>query len=130
MKPSRALALKITLVTVLSFIIVSYGLFQARNLIIGPRIILSTPQNGENVLNPLVIVSGSAVNITYISLNDRQIFVDDQGNFSEKLLVPPGYTIIKLEARDKFGRTTTKLIELNYTTSTSTQGINTQKIIQ
>ncbi len=130
MKPSRALALKITLVTVLSLIIVSYGLFQARNLIIGPRIILSTPQNGENVLNPLVIVSGSAVNITYISLNDRQIFVDDQGNFSEKLLVPPGYTIIKLEARDKFGRTTTKLIELNYTTSTSTQGINTQKIIQ
>ena len=130
MKPSRALALKITLVTVLSLIIVSYGLFQARNLIIGPRIILSTPQNGENVLNPLVIVSGSAVNITYISLNDRQIFVDDQGNFSEKLLVPPGYTIIKLEARDKFGRTTTKLIELNYTTSTSTQGIHTQKIIQ
>ncbi|HAO64586.1 TPA: hypothetical protein DCQ44_01235 [Candidatus Taylorbacteria bacterium] len=133
MKRSRALALKISSVSIIAILILGYGLFQARNLILGPEISLTTPKNGENVTNPLIVVSGVATNITHISLNDRQIFVDNQGKFSEKLLVPPGYTIIKLAAQDKFGRTTQRLIELNYTaplqvvtaTSSATTSVDT-----
>ena len=83
--------------------------------------------------NPLVTVAGTATNIARISLDDRQIFVDKQGNFSEKLLVPPGYTIIKLAAQDKFGRTTEKLVALNYTASSNigtSSATSTQNIIQ
>lgn len=147
MRQSRVLAFRVSLLVILVILILGYGLFQARNLILGPEITVLTPTNGENLSNPLIIVSGSATNITLISLNDRQIFVDKQGNFSEKLLVPPGYTIIKLAAQDKFGRTTKKLIELNYTgsstiaiptivdtlqgtSSTSTIATSTQNIIQ
>jgi hypothetical protein len=122
MKSSRSLAIKIASVIILFLLILGYGFFQARNLIVGPEINITSPKNGENLLNPLVTVAGSAVNISRISLDDRQIFVDKHGNFSEKLLVPSGYTIIKLAAQDKFGRTTQKLIELNYT--------GTQHIIQ
>ncbi len=147
MTASQKLILKISIVIITLLLILGYGLFQARNLINGPEISVSTPKNGENLSNPLIVVAGSANNITHISLNDRQIFVDKQGNFSEKLLVPSGYTIIKLEAQDKFGRSTKKLIELNYTapqasstlignasttgmTATSTVATSTQKIIQ
>ena len=115
MKSSRTLTFKISLVVVIFLLILGYGLFQARNLIIGPKITVLTPKNGEDLADPLVVVTGVATNITRISLDDRQIFVDKYGNFSEKLLVPSGYTIIKLVAQDKFGRTTEKLIELNYT---------------
>jgi len=118
MTSHRTTAFKISIVIVISLLILGYGLFQARNLIIGPEISVLTPKNGDNLTNPLVVVTGLATNITRISLNDRQIFVDKKGSFSEKLLVPPGYTIIKLAAQDKFGRTTQKLIELNYTGST------------
>lgn len=128
MKPSRSFAIKASVIATISLLILGYGLFQARNIISGPDIVLTTPQDGENVTNPLVAVTGSTTNINFISLNDRQIFVDKAGSFSEKLLVPPGYTIIKLEARDKFGRTTRKLIQLNYT-SNDKFGI-TQNIIQ
>ena len=139
MKASRALTLKVTFVIIISILILGYGFFQARNLINGPEITITTPKNGDNLLDPLVVISGSAVNITRITLNDRQIFVDKQGRFSEKLLVPPGYTIIKVAAQDKFGRVTQKLIELNFTGSsyivstssaTSTSATSTQGIIQ
>ena len=115
MKRSRTLAIKISIGLIIFLLVLGYGLFQARNLIIGPEINVLTPKNGDNLSDPLIVVTGTAANITRISLDDRQIFVDEHGNFSEKLLVPPGYTIIKLAAQDKFGRTTQKLIELNYT---------------
>jgi hypothetical protein len=125
MKPSKVLTIKILLSVIIFLLILGYGLFQARNIIIGPELTILTPKNGDNVTNPLVTVTGVATNITRISLDDRQIFVDNKGNFSEKLLVPSGYTIIKVAAQDKFGRTTQKLVELNYTSSASgTDSIN------
>ena len=133
MRSRRTLTYKILLVVGIFLLILGYGLFQARNLINGPEISVSTPKNGDNLANPLVAVTGIATNITHISLDDRQIFVDKKGNFSEKLLVPSGYTIIKLAAQDKFGRTTQKLIELNYTAPQATSSeisTSTQNIIQ
>jgi hypothetical protein len=133
MKLPRALAIKISSVVIIFLLILGYGLFQARNIIIGPKISLATPENGESLSNPLVTIAGLAKNITRISLDDRQIFVDKQGNFSEKLLLPAGYTIIKLAAQDKFGRSTQKLLELNYTPDPSigtSSATSTQNIIQ
>jgi hypothetical protein len=137
MKTSRILTIKILLSIIIFLLILGYALFQARNLIIGPEITILAPKNGDNLTNPLVIITGVATNITRISLNDRQIFVDKKGNFSEKLLVPAGYTIIKLAAQDKFGRTTQKLVELNYTAGTNasstiaaSSATSTQNIIQ
>lgn len=123
MRQSHALAFRVSLVAGIVILILAYGLFQARNLISGPEIVISTPENGESVNDPLVVVSGIATNINSITLNDRQIFIDKQGNFSEKLLVPEGYTIIKVAAQDKFGRSIERRIELNYTSASTTQNI-------
>lgn len=133
MKPSRVLAIKISIGVFIFLLILGYGFFQARNIISGPKITVLTPKNGDSLASSLVAITGIASNITRISLDDRQIFVDKKGNFSEKLLVPPGYTIIKLAAQDKFGRTTQKLVELNYTSSetvATSSMTSTQNIIQ
>ncbi len=92
--------------------IIGYSLYQARHLIEGPQITLTNPENGATLTDPLVHFSGSAQNITYISLNNQQIYVDGNGTFNEDLLLAPGYNDWRLEARDKFGRTTEKNIEL------------------
>ena len=123
MKSSKALALRISIVVGVFILILGYGLFQARNIIAGPEITITTPQNGASVNDPLVVVSGIATNINSITMNDRQIFIDKQGNFSEKLLAPEGYTIIKVAAQDKFGRRIERRIELNYTNASTTQNI-------
>ncbi len=92
--------------------IVGYAIFQGRNLINGPIITISSPKSGEVVKNPLISIDGSAQNISFISLNDRQIFVSKEGNFSEKLLLSPGYNIMRISATDKFGRKIEKIIDL------------------
>ena len=62
----------------------------------------------------LIDVAGIATNISAISLNDRPIFIDESGAFSEKLMLYPGYNIIKLRAEDKFGSTVENDLELVY----------------
>ncbi len=92
--------------------IAGYSYFQARNLIKGPQVSITSPSNGTTLGNPMVTVSGTAKNISFITLNNRQIFVDDNGNFKEDVLLSPGYNTWELQAKDKFGRVVTKNIEL------------------
>ena len=99
---------------VLLVVVFGYTLFQARHLIRGPVVTIHTPQNGSTVSEPLLVIEGTTQNISFIDLNDRQIFVDEEGQFSEKLLLAYGYTIMTIRARDKFNRETTKTIELIY----------------
>lgn len=106
-----------------------YSYYQSRKLIAGPEITIKSPQNGATVADPLVEITGIASNIKDISLDDRPIFIDEQGNFDEKLLMPPGYTIITFKAHDRFNHFTEKTLELYYdaplpvATSTATSSI-------
>ncbi len=96
-----------------AIVIVGYGLFQARNLLMGPQIYLASPQNGATITHsPLVTIAGKASNISFISLNDRPIFVNEQGDFNEQLLLSPGYNTWTIMAKDTFGRTITKSFSL------------------
>lgn len=89
-----------------------YALFQARFLITGPRISIDTHTDGARLENELVTLGGRAENVAWLNLNGRQIFVDEEGYWSEKLLVSSGTSIMTLEARDRFGRETKKSIRL------------------
>ena len=104
--------LKIGLFSLFGIIIIGYSLFQAQKLILGPIIEIYTPQNGAIYNQTLIEISGRAKNISYLNLNDRAIFTDKDGYFKEKLLLSPGYNIIKLDARDKFKNYTEKRLEL------------------
>ena len=95
-------------------IIVLYLIFQSRFIILGPRISIYTPKNNEIVLSSIVLVTGHAENIAYISLDDRPIFVDEKGNFNEKLVAQIGINTIIMKARDRFGRTTEKTLKIVY----------------
>ncbi|HYC34523.1 MAG TPA: hypothetical protein VEC13_02215 [Candidatus Paceibacterota bacterium] len=89
-----------------------YGLFEAYKLISGPKIEIISPTPGSTITEASVVIEGRARNVSFISLNDRQIFIDDQGIFREKLLLPAGYTIIKVGAEDRFKKRVEKRIPL------------------
>jgi hypothetical protein len=89
-----------------------YSLFQARFIILGPSIKVYSPSNGASLPSPVVTVTGKASNIAFISLNDNPIYVDKNGNWSEKLIAPTGLSIMTVRARDRFGRSTEKQIEV------------------
>ena len=97
---------------ILLILLIAYSLYQARTLLVGPRIWIENPKDGHTVEDSLVIVEGQSKNIAWISLNDRQIFTDEKGVWSEKLLVSPGLSIITVKARDRFGRETKKSVQI------------------
>jgi hypothetical protein len=86
-------------------IIAWYMLFQARNFINGPVIEL---QGTYDVVQTerVVPIHGIARNIVKITLDGREITTDKEGVFSDEIVLESGYTVMTLEAFDRFGRET------------------------
>ncbi len=95
-----------------------YAYEQSREYLKGPQIVILEPKNGVTVTESLIVVSGNAQNVAYITLNGDSIFVDSKGNFRQKLLLLSGYNILTINAKDKFGRKVEKTLELVYKEST------------
>ncbi len=93
---------------VLFAIIIAYAVWNGRNLLLGPRIKVLSTNFPENPIT----VRGLAKNVSFISLNDRQIYADKEGNFSEEVLLLPGYNIINISGRDRFGQETSYTLKL------------------
>jgi hypothetical protein len=95
-------------------VLVGYIVFQARFLIQGPRITLTNePASIQN--ERTVTISGKAWNITKITINDRPMFTDKAGYFSEALVLENGYTIATIAATDRYGRETQVVRPFVYT---------------
>src|SRR3990167_11385957 len=71
-------------------LIVGYSAFQAKNLLTGPTLSIESPINGETINQEMFRVKGEAHNISHITLNDSQIFVDEKGVFEEKIIASSG----------------------------------------
>ncbi len=89
---------------ILGVIILGYGASKSVNLLTGPKIQINSPKNGETMSESLLKIEGVVKNATFISLNDKQIFVDDEGNMRDQILLYEGYNIITIRAKGKFGR--------------------------
>lgn len=60
----------------------------------------------------IVEVRGNAKNAVFLSLNGREIFIEKDGNFKEDISTLPGYGVITLVAKDKFGNVSEKKFEV------------------
>ncbi|MEK7612579.1 MAG: hypothetical protein AAB449_00305 [Patescibacteria group bacterium] len=97
-------------------LLVGYGIFEARRLLEGPQIVLISPQNGS-ATSSAVWVTGTAHNISFLTVNDQHSYTDEGGTFRELLVPPPGVTVITVAGVDRFGRKTTESVSitmLNY----------------
>jgi len=114
MRKSGSDYLKFYSIILFSILIISYFIFNFRIFITGPEIFITSPQNGEVTNKELVEIDGKAENVNFISINDRSIFLDGDGNFKEFLLLSSGYNIIVIKAQDKFKRNISKNLEIIY----------------
>ena len=93
-------------------IVLGYGAFRAQNLVEGPQLTVTSPQNGSSFDKPLIAISGTAKNISFLTLNGNKIFTDESGAYNEHILLSPGYNIVTIEAQDRFGRIVEKTLQL------------------
>jgi hypothetical protein len=115
--------LKLFVVIASVVLLVTYGLFNARDMLIGPTLEIFSPDKNIETKSNMLSIKGRAENISFISLNDKPIHVDTEGFFEEKLLLDPGQNIIEIKARDRFRKEVAQTINVYYkqgaTTSTS-----------
>lgn len=110
---TRTLA-KIAIIILCAGAIVIYAYYQMRDFLNGPSIVITEPLNGQTAHEDAIIVSGTAKRISGITLNDRKIFTDENGIFTEKVALFPGYNEIEVSVQDRFNRERTKLLQVVY----------------
>lgn len=112
---------RLTLRTILGYLsicaviglLVWYVAFQARFIIAGPMVNVHTIDGVST--ERTIVVEGEARNIVEINLNGRRIYTDERGYFKETLVLENGYTIATLNAKDRYGRTTSVSRSFVYT---------------
>ncbi|MFH1200828.1 MAG: hypothetical protein V1484_00660 [bacterium] len=70
--------------------------------------------DGTTVTENIIKLTGIAKNAINLTLNGREISVDQSGNFSETIALLSGYNIIDIKAKDKFGYVDEKNYKLIY----------------
>lgn len=131
MLPYRDSRLTYIALGIFFLIVLCYAFFEARGLLFGPAITV-TSQVTE-VHDPFVVIKGQADRISSLSMNGKTIPVTENGAFEEPYLLARGYNRIVLDARDKYGRSRSRAIEIVYTplpgtseaTSTDVTGTST-----
>ena len=93
----------------LFIVIVIFGYAKMSFMVKGVEIEATIEQKDSS---SLATVSGIASKATYITLNGREIFIDKEGNFSESIAMLPGFSVVTLSAKDKFGKTALKKFEI------------------
>jgi len=101
------------LIVIIICAIGGYAGFQSKKIISGPQITIQSPST-TSANDGAVDVSGIVKNVSVVTLNDRLIPIDESGQFKEKVLLYPGYNVIKLEATDKFGAHVKKELQMVY----------------
>src|SRR5688572_8261748 len=102
------------ILVVVGLLLVPYVLFQARFLILGPQVEIISPKDAEIVTNEVLNIKGVAKNVSWIALNGRQIFTDEEGVWEETLLLSPGVSIMTVAVRDRFGREREESVRVIY----------------
>ncbi len=95
--------LKISLTSILFIFIIVYAFFISKDLIFGVKIKNVNIKDGAKMTDSVLEIKGNAKNAINLTLNGREISIDQQGNFDETIVLLPGYNVIDIKARDKFG---------------------------
>lgn len=90
-------------IALLICLLVWYVHFQARNLLAGPSVVLNDTYDVVHHERRIPL-SGSVQNIVKLTLNGKEIHTNEDGVFTEALILEQGYTRMTLEAQDRFGR--------------------------
>lgn len=95
-------------------LILIYAFFRSHDLIFGIKIKNVNLVDGAKVENNIQKITGNAKNAKNITLNGREISIDEKGNFDETIALLQGYNIISIRAQDKFGYVDEKNYKLIY----------------
>lgn len=100
-------------------LIAAYALYQTRDLIFGARLHVSSLSDGTVSTEELLTIEGRMKHAAAITINSNEVKTNQEGYFSEKVLLSPGYNVITIGARDRFGKSIEKSYRVLYNDETA-----------
>lgn len=91
-------------------ILVVYAYFEARGILWGPTIQISS--NISTVTTPYIDIKGTTTHIAELTLNGQSVPVTESGTFDIPFALSPGYNRLELDAKDKYGKTAERVIQI------------------
>jgi uncharacterized protein YfaP (DUF2135 family) len=70
-------------------------------------------KNGDSMPEGVITLTGTANKATNIYINGKNTPVTKSGEFEEPLVLPNGYNIVTITAKNKFGKTSEKTLTLH-----------------
>ena len=103
MNPNFKKIVKIASLSIFFILLSAYAFFIAKDLIFGVKIRNVNIQDNAKITEETTKITGNARNAVSLSLNGKEISVNQQGDFDETIILLPGYNVVNLKAQDKFG---------------------------
>jgi hypothetical protein len=98
-------------------IILLYAFYEGHGILFGPSIEVSG--RAMIVHQPYIEIKGAAQRIASLAMNGQDIPVTEDGSFDQPYVLSPGYNRIVLDAKDKYGKSTQRVIEIVYEASST-----------
>ena len=111
------LTLATILISTLGACFLGLVLYNIKDVLFGTPLTVNTIADGSTVTNAFLPITGSAVHADQISINGRELGVDQQGDFTDGVILSPGYNIVEVTATDRFGREKVKTDHVVYAPS-------------
>lgn len=93
-------------------IVFIYGIYRMYPLFIGASITVYSPMDGEVVASTTFQVSGKVERAREIKIQGKPITINTENIFTETLISHYPYTLIVIEATDKYGKITRKTLQV------------------
>lgn len=94
-------------------LIIIYGVFKISNYLSGPKITIYSPLPYEVIKEDDFIIKGKALDSKNVYINGREINIDENGNFEEKLISKSPFTSIIVKAINKYNKIKYKIIDIS-----------------
>lgn len=112
MQSSRS-KVKRFILTLSIILVFCFGIFAFRGILFPPTVTLITIQDGMHVPAGMIQMQGKTKRVESLFIQGKQVVRSLDGDFSTEIAVFAPYTIIEIEARDRFNKTIHKTIRLS-----------------
>jgi hypothetical protein len=107
-KQIKKITLKNILITCVLVSIGSLVVYNVKDLLFGTPLVVSTAHDGTTLEENFIPVTGIARHARELLINGRSISLDRKGNFNDGVVLSPGYNIVEIAVKDRFGNNKVK----------------------
>ena len=100
------------LITTVVIGVVTLAAYNMRDMVLGTSLEVVTATDGATLDDTFLPLSGVARHARELLINGRTVPLDRAGAFTDAIILSPGYNIVEVALKDRFGNTETKTYHL------------------